>query len=123
MARDSLKLKNKTLIIGYASAISASALFGSVPTIAKPIVSNVNVLLLSALVYLIAALAFTPIAQKSKTSFARKDYWILITVAICGATVCTFALFSWLEPKYGIRYLAFIKRRDCIYGIACFNFL
>jgi len=99
MARDSLKLKNKTLIIGYASAISASALFGSVPTIAKPIVSNVNVLLLSALVYLIAALAFTPIAQKSKTSFARKDYWILITVAICGATIAPLLYFLGLNQS------------------------
>src|SRR6267143_661237 len=98
MARDFLKLKNKNVIIGYASAISASALFGSVPTIAKPIVSNVNVLLLSALVYLIAALAFTPIAQRKK-SFTRKDYGILITVAICGATVAPLLYFLGLNQS------------------------
>lgn len=98
MKKDFLKLKNKTLVIGYASAILASALFGSVPTIAKPIVSNVNVLLLSALVYLIAALAFTPIAQR-KTSFARKDYWILFTVAICGATVAPLLYFLGLNQS------------------------
>src|SRR5436309_6312517 len=99
MARDFLKLKNKTLIIGYGSAIFASALFGAVPTMAKPIVSNVNVLLLSSLVYLIAALAFTPIAQRSKISFAGKDYWILITVAICGATIAPLLYFLGLNQS------------------------
>src|SRR5438094_6447570 len=99
MTRNFFKLNNKTLILGYASAVLASVLFGAVPTIAKPIVSNVNVLLLSALVYLIAAVAFTPIAQKSKTSFARKDYWILITVAICGATIAPLLYFLGLNQS------------------------
>ena len=99
MARAFLRLKNRTLIIGYASAVLASALFGSVPTVAKPIVSNVNVLLLSSLVYLIAALTFTPMAQRSKTSFARKDYGILITVAICGATLAPFLFFLGLSQS------------------------
>ncbi len=85
MVRNFLKLENRTIIIGYVSAITASALFGSVPTIAKPIISNVNILLLSSLAYLISSLTFTPLAQRSKISFTRKDYGILVTVAVCGA--------------------------------------
>jgi len=99
VTRDFLRLKNRTLIIGYASGILGSALFGAVPTIAKPIVSNVNVLLLSSLVYLIAALTFTPIAQRSKTSCTRKDYGILITVAICGATLAPLLFFLGLSQS------------------------
>ena len=86
MARN-LKLQNKTILIGYASAIVASALFGAVPTMAKPLVSNVNILLLAAMTYLIASATFTPLAHKSKILFSKKDYSILIIVSICGATL------------------------------------
>ncbi len=99
MARDFLKIKNRTVIIGYASGVLASALFGLVPTIAKPIVSNVNVLLLSSLVYLIVALTFTPLAQKSKTSRTRKDYGILIIISVCGATVAPLLYFLGLNQS------------------------
>lgn len=99
MARDFLKLKNRTVIIGYASAVLASALFGSVPTIAKPIVSNVNILLLSSLVYLIASLTFTPLAQRNKTSCTRKDYGFLIIVSVCGATLAPLLYFLGLNQS------------------------
>lgn len=99
MVRDFLKLKNRTVIIGYASGILASALFGSLPTMAKPILSNVNVLLLSSLVLLIAALTFTPLARKSKTSRTRKDYGILIIVSVCGATLAPLLYFMGLNQS------------------------
>ena len=86
MARD-LKLKSKTVVIGYVSALIASALFGAVPTMAKPLVSNVNILLLAAMSYLIASATFTPLAHKSKILFSKNDYAILIIVSICGATL------------------------------------
>ena len=97
MVRDFLKLKNKSVIIGYVSAILASALFGSVPTIAKPIVTNVNILLLSAMAYLIASLTFTPMAQRIKTSFTKKESLILVTVAICGASLAPYLYFVGLN--------------------------
>lgn len=99
MARDLLKLKNRTLVIGYASGVLGSVLFGLVPTIAKPIVSNVNIILLSSLVYLIAALAFTPLVQRSKTSCTRKDYGILIIVSVCGATLAPLLYFLGLNQS------------------------
>jgi drug/metabolite transporter (DMT)-like permease len=99
VTRDFLKLKNRTVIIGYASGVLASALFGSLPTIAKPILSNVNVLLLSSLVLLIAALTFTPLVRKSKTSRTRKDYGILIIVSVCGATLAPLLYFIGLNQS------------------------
>ncbi len=97
MARDFLKLKNKTLIIGYSSAVLASVLFGSVPAIAKPIISNINILLLSSMAYLVAALTFTPIARRAKTVFAKKDYVILLTVSVCGGAIAPLLYFLGLN--------------------------
>jgi drug/metabolite transporter (DMT)-like permease len=93
------RLKNKSVIVGYTSALISSALFGSVPTIAKPIISNVNILLLAAAAYLIASLAFTPLAHRSKISFTRKDYGVLIIVSVCGATVAPLLFFLGLSQS------------------------
>lgn len=92
-------MKSKTMIVGYASALLASAFFGAVPTIAKPIVSNVNVLLLSAVAYLIASLTFTPLAYGSRTVFTRKDYGLLIIIAVCGATLAPVLYFLGLSQS------------------------
>lgn len=97
MIRDFLKMKNKSVIIGYTSAILASALFGSVPTIAKPIISNVNILLLSCMAYLIASLTFTPLAKRTKTSFKKKEYLILLVVSVCGASLAPYLYFVGLS--------------------------
>jgi len=82
-----LKLTSKPIIIGYSSALIASVLFGAVPTMAKPLVSNVNIMLLVAMTYLIASVTFTPLAHKSKMLFSKKDYGILFVVSVCGATL------------------------------------
>lgn len=90
---------NKSTIIGYISALLAAVLFGSVPTIAKPVISNINVLLLSSIAYLIAALTFTPIARKAKTALAKKDYIILVAISICGAAAAPYLYFLGLHQS------------------------
>ncbi len=90
---------NKIAITGYISALLASVLFGSVPTIAKPVISDINVLLLSSVAYLIAALVFTPIVKKTKTLLEKKDYVILITVSICGAAIAPYLYFLGLRQS------------------------
>ena len=90
---------NKSATIGYTSALLASILFGSVPTIAKPVISDINVLLLSSIAYLIAALTFTPIARKTKTVFAKKDYIILVAISICGAAAAPYLYFLGLHQS------------------------
>lgn len=99
MIKNFFKLDNKTVIFGYASALLASALFGAVPAMAKPLLSNVNILLLTAILYLIASATFTPLSLKRKTISTRKDYGILITVAICGATVAPLIYFLGLNQS------------------------
>ena len=89
---------NKTEIAGYISALLAAVFFGAVPTIAKPVISDINALLLSATSYLIAALMFTPMA-KTKTSLVKKDYIILGTTSICGAAVAPYLYFMGLHQS------------------------
>ena len=86
-------------IVGYLSAILAAALFGAVPTIAKPMTSNINILLLTSIAYLIAALTFTPIAKRTKTPFTKKDYIILVTISICGAAAAPYLYFVGLHQS------------------------
>lgn len=90
---------NKSTIIGYTSALLAAILFGSVPTIAKPVISDINVLLLSSIAYLIAALTFTPIARKTKIVLAKKDYIILVAISICGAAAAPYLYFLGLQQS------------------------
>lgn len=90
---------NKSTIIGYISALLAAVLFGSVPTIAKPVISDINVLLLSSIAYLIAAFTFTPIARKTKTALAKKDYIILVAISICGAAAAPYLYFLGLHQS------------------------
>jgi drug/metabolite transporter (DMT)-like permease len=90
---------NKQEMLGYLSALLASALFGAVPTIAKPITSNVNILLLSSVAYLIAALTFTPLAKRTKIPLVKKDYTILIVVSVCGAAVAPYLYFVGLHQS------------------------
>ena len=72
--------KDNSLMIGYMSAIIGAILFGSVSTVAKPIVSSVNPLLLSCLVYLISSVAITPVVKRLKYSVRKKDYLLLLNI-------------------------------------------
>lgn len=73
---------------GYVCAILAMVMFGSVSTLAKPLVSTVNPFLLSAVVYLISAITLTPLTVKSpiKTS-SKKDILLILVVSLCGAVI------------------------------------
>jgi drug/metabolite transporter (DMT)-like permease len=51
------------LIKGYGSAIVAAILFGSVSTIAKPALSDIHPILLSSIVYLVAATTMIPLLK------------------------------------------------------------
>lgn len=62
-------------------------------------VSNTNILLLCSFSYLIAAATFTPIAHKTTSTFVKKDYWILLIISICGATLAPFLYFLGLNQS------------------------
>jgi drug/metabolite transporter (DMT)-like permease len=90
--------KPSKIVIGYGSAIVAAALFGSVSTVAKPVLSMVNPLVLSSLVYLIAGFTFTPLAQQTGfKKITRKYYFLIAASAILGATIAPVMFFLGLE--------------------------
>jgi drug/metabolite transporter (DMT)-like permease len=89
--------KDKSLMIGYTSAIIGAILFGSVSTVAKPILSSVNPLLLSCLVYLISGVAITPVVKRVKYSVRKKDYLLLLISSISGAAVAPAMFFMGLK--------------------------
>ena len=73
--------------LGYLFAILAAVMFGSVSVLAKPLVSTVNPLLLSSLIYWIAAATLTPIAQKQSFQNTKKNYLLIFAISICGAVI------------------------------------
>ena len=73
--------------LGYLFAVLAAVIFGSVSTLAKPLVSTVNPLLLSSVIYLICAATLTPLAQKQSFHSTRKNFLLILAIAICGATI------------------------------------
>src|SRR5215204_4438260 len=98
--------KEKLLVIrGYGSAVAAAILFGSVSSVSKPTLSDINPILLSSMVYLIAATTMIPII-KAKTqniiipslfSLKRKDYLLVTATALCGLVIAPTLYFSGLK--------------------------
>ena len=91
------KLTNSKVIIGYLSAIVAAILFGSVSTLAKPILSTINPIVLSSIIYLIAGLFFTPSASRARSKITMKYYGLILTSAVAGATVAPIIFFVGLK--------------------------
>ena len=90
-------MKNSNVIIGYLSAIVAAVLFGSVSTLAKPMLSTINPIVLSSIIYLIAGLFFTPSASRARSKITMKYYGLILTSAIAGATIAPIIFFVGLK--------------------------
>jgi len=73
--------------LGYIFAILAAIMFGSVSTLAKPLVSTVNPLLLSSMIYLIASATLTPLAYKQSFPSSKKNYLLIIAISLSGAAI------------------------------------
>lgn len=89
---------SKKVVLGYSSAIVSAALFGSVSTVAKPVLSNISPILLSSLVYLIAGLTFSPFAHRTrKRTIPRKYYGLVAVTGIIGAAIAPALFFQGLK--------------------------
>ncbi|HKQ20957.1 MAG TPA: DMT family transporter [Nitrososphaeraceae archaeon] len=88
---------NSNIIIGYISAIVAAVLFVFVSTIGKPILSTVDPLLLSSIIYLIAGLFFTPSSVRVSSKVTKKYFFLIIISAISGAAIAPFVFFQGLK--------------------------
>ena len=106
------QLKNEH--IGYVSAIIAAILFGSVSTITKPVLADLNALSVSSLTYIIAGLSLIPFlkfssnsnnatlestnpSNKRKWKNNRKSYFLLLLTSICGAVIAPSLFFYGLS--------------------------
>jgi drug/metabolite transporter (DMT)-like permease len=97
--------KRSTIFFGYLFAVISAALFGSISTVAKPALSaTIHPLLLSSIVYLVAAMVMTPIAYKRSNShdsstlfLKRKNFLYIFAIAILGAVVAPSLYFMGLE--------------------------
>jgi drug/metabolite transporter (DMT)-like permease len=85
------------VIIGYLSAIIAAILFGCVSILAKPILSTVDPIVLSSIIYLIAGLFFTPAASRTRSKITMKYYGLILTSAVAGATIAPIIFFVGLK--------------------------
>jgi drug/metabolite transporter (DMT)-like permease len=89
---------SRKVVFGYSSAIVAAALFGSVPTVAKPVLTNITPILLSSLVYLVSGATFTPLAYRSKKKTVHRKYYVLVIMTgIIGAAIAPLLFFQGLK--------------------------
>ena len=91
------KMTDSNVVIGYVSAIVAALLFGSVSTIAKPMLSTIDPIILSSMIYLIAGVFFTPVASKTRSKITRRCYSLIITSAVAGAAIAPVMFFLGLK--------------------------
>lgn len=75
----------------------AAGFFGSVSTLAKPALEEINPILLTCMVYLISAAALTPSVLRQPLSFKRKDLMLIAGVAISGAVIAPLMYFHGLQ--------------------------
>jgi drug/metabolite transporter (DMT)-like permease len=89
---------SRKVVFGYSSVIVAAALFGSVPTVAKPVLTNITPILLSSLVYLVSGATFTPLAYRTKKKTVHRKYYVLvIMLGIIGAAIAPVLFFQGLK--------------------------
>jgi drug/metabolite transporter (DMT)-like permease len=88
---------NSNIIIGYLSAVVAALLFGSVSTLAKPLLSTVDPIFLSSIIYLTAGLFFTPSATRTRSKITSKYFLLILTSAIFGAAIAPIVFFQGLK--------------------------
>jgi drug/metabolite transporter (DMT)-like permease len=97
LAAEKEQRQKQHAVAGYLSVLFASALFGSVFTLAKVPLTTVDPLALSAIVYTIAGLALIPFAKASFRLDTRRDYYYLAIITVVGAVAAPVLLLYGLQ--------------------------
>lgn len=97
MVAEKAEGQKRYAVVGYLSVLIASALFGSVFTLAKVPLATVDPLALSAIVYTIAGLGLIPFAKASFRFHSRRDYYYLALITIFGAVAAPVLLLYGLQ--------------------------
>ena len=123
--------RRNTTLFGYLSAVLSAALFGSISTVAKPAVSDISPILLSSLVYLIAALVMTPVVQRHVSSSLRlttvvvssilrkknREILLILLTSIAGAIIAPTLYF------FGLKYTSAVHTSILLNGEMVFTVL
>ncbi len=92
------QINQRTIRVGYASAILCAILVGSISTVSKPVLANTNPIMYGALVYLLAALSSVPLSYKVKGFQVKaKDWPLVLAITISGSIVAPSLFFTGLE--------------------------
>jgi len=125
--------RRNTTLFGYLSAVLSAALFGSISTVAKPAVSDISPILLSSLVYLIAALVMTPVVQQRRVSSSlritttavvssilrkkNREILLILLTSIAGAIIAPTLYF------FGLKYTSAVHTSILLNGEMVFTVL
>src|SRR5215213_5054805 len=124
--------RRNTTLFGYLSAVFSAALFGSISTVAKPAVSDISPILLSSLVYLIAAVVMTPVVQRHVSSSLRltttavvssilrkknREILLILLTSIAGAIIAPTLYF------FGLKYTSAVHTSILLNGEMVFTVL
>ncbi|HJT09384.1 MAG TPA: DMT family transporter [Candidatus Nitrosotalea sp.] len=91
-------MNQKSIRVGYASAILCAILVGSISTASKPVLVNTNPIMYSALVYLLAALSSAPLSYKVKGFQVKtRDWPLVLAITISGSILAPTLFFTGLE--------------------------
>ena len=92
------QLDPKSAKVGYLAAILSALLVGSISTLSKPILANINPLLLASFVYLLASLASIPLTTKfSVKPINKKDWYLIFAISGFGSILAPTMFFMGLE--------------------------
>lgn len=116
------------LIKGYVSAFAAAILFGSVSTIAKPALVVISPLLLSSMVYLIAAGTMIPLLKANNEkiipflfSIKKRDCLLVIATALSGAVIAPTLYFLGLKQDLASNASILLNGEMALFAILFFR--
>ncbi len=89
--------RKQTIVTGYLAVLFASALFGSVFSLAKAPLAAIDPLALTAIVYTISGLSLIPFAKASFRLQGRQEYVYLFIVTIFGGILAPLLLMYGLQ--------------------------
>jgi len=83
----------------YGLLILSAVLYGSISTVAKPFLSNINPILLSSIIYLIIGISITIVSSitKNTSKFSWNSFKLIFLTAFFGAVVAPILYFSGLK--------------------------
>lgn len=99
---------------GYVAALSSAILFGLMASLSKIALRDLHPLIIAGMIYLIAGLALSPRSAKSRMT--RKDFGILVLVAISGVVIAPILFISGLNVSTAVN-ASFLGNTEMLFTV------